>query len=225
MLITGGAGTGNEWLSSVEVFDPRNPSWSCSLPDMTKPRICHAAAGMTVCGCSSYYTPSCEKLDGKKWTVTHTLNPRRWKHVMWQSPSKGMMVMGGPYSIHSIDALQDDGTLVRQQWKLKYRIEYDDITTIYKYKNFKGTMCTIILVTNIPILIYIFCFRYSCSIDLGQTVVVTGGMFSKKNVVEYNEDGQTKELPQMIKARYRHGCTSFVDSNNRIVSFFNLQHG
>ena len=47
MLITGGS---SSFQSSVEIFDPSNPSLTCSLPDMTVTRYEHAAAGMTVCG-------------------------------------------------------------------------------------------------------------------------------------------------------------------------------
>ena len=96
MLITGGkilkTGTYERTdLSSVEIFDPRNPSLTCSLPDMTVSRNYHASVGITVCGdcfdCDDGHK-TCEKLDGRRWTVSHQLQKKLSCHGMWQSPSK-----------------------------------------------------------------------------------------------------------------------------------------
>ena len=133
MLITGGS-DGNNRLSSVEIFDPNNPSLTCSLPDMTVTREHHAAVGMTVCGGNNYKdgSQSCETLDGQQWTVTHQLEQKRWAHVMWQSPSKGIMNMGGWYSgtENTVETLQDDGSSEMEQWNLKYDTRYGDSTNI-----------------------------------------------------------------------------------------------
>ena len=128
MLITG--------KYSVEIFDPSNPSLTCSLPDMTVSRIEHAAAGITVCGGDDYFGnvgQSCETLDGRQWTVTHKLQQKREHHEMWQSPSKGIMLLGGQTrgTGNTVETLQDDGSSVMQQWKLKYDTRYVDIK--YKY--------------------------------------------------------------------------------------------
>ena len=119
-------------LSSVEIFDPRNPSLKCTLPDMTVKRNYHASVGTTVCGDDGDGRQSCESLDGQGWTVSHTLKQYRADHVMWQSPSLGMMILGGSYSYtgYTVETLQDDGSSVMQQWKLIYNTRYGDITNI-----------------------------------------------------------------------------------------------
>ena len=58
-----------------------------------------------------------------------------------------------------------------------------------------------------------YCYSNACSIDIGQSVVITGGRYTKRKVTEYREDGQTKELPQLITGRQNHGCSSYVDND------------
>ena len=129
MLITGGHDEST--LSSVEIFDPNNPSLTCTLPNMTVTRDFHAAVAMTVCGGDHYgdVSQSCETLDGQQWTVSQQLQQKRENHVMWQSPSKGMMLMGGwDSSGNTVESLREDGSSVMEQWKLKYDTRYSDIT-------------------------------------------------------------------------------------------------
>ena len=130
MLITGGY-DGSHRLSSVEIFEPDNLSLTCTLPDMTVARYYHAAVAMTVCGGDHYgdVSQSCETFDGKQWRVTYQLQQNRENHVMWQSLNKGMVIMGGwESSVDTIETLQDDGSSVMEQWKLKYDTRYGDIT-------------------------------------------------------------------------------------------------
>ena len=63
-----------------------------------------------------------------------------------------------------------------------------------------------------------YCYRDACAIDMGETVIITGGEHTKRKVTQYNEDGQHKELPELITGRRYHGCSSYVDSDNNIVS-------
>ena len=79
MLIAGGITHGYNWLSSVEIFDPSNPSLTCTLPDMNVTRYFHAAAGLTVCGDHDDGSQSCETWDGGggQWTVSHQLHQKR----------------------------------------------------------------------------------------------------------------------------------------------------
>ena len=97
MLITGGKDGSS--LSSVEIFDPSNPSVTCPLPDMTSTRYDHAGVGMTMCGADidgGDGFQSCEMFDGQQWTESHSLQSLvRFGHVMWKSPNKGIMIMGG----------------------------------------------------------------------------------------------------------------------------------
>ena len=60
----------------------------------------------------------------------------------------------------------------------------------------------------------------ACSIDLGQTVVITGGDYSMRKVTEYDEDGQHTELAQLITGRRSHGCSSFSDKDgNNVINY------
>ena len=69
-----------------------------------------------------------------------------------------------------------------------------------------------------------YCYSHACSIDLGQTVVITGGYDNEKKVTEYNEDGQSKELPQLMTGRKLHGCSSYVDKDDNIVTTDKIYH-
>ena len=53
--------------------------------------------------------------------------------------------------------------------------------------------------------------------DLGDSVVITGGWTSKL-VTQYFEDGSHKELKQLNHARDSHGCSYYVDSNQNKVN-------
>ena len=62
-----------------------------------------------------------------------------------------------------------------------------------------------------------YCYRSACSIDLGQSVVITGGVYSERTVTQYKEDGDHTEMPQLVTGRLNHGCSSYTDSDNNIV--------
>ena len=66
----------------------------------------------------------------------------------------------------------------------------------------------------------LYYYSQACGIDLGDSLVITGGYWGtgQKTVTEYTEDGQHKELPEMNTGRHYHGCSSFVDGANNIVS-------
>ena len=66
-------------------------------------------------------------------------------------------------------------------------------------------------------------YSNACSIDLGQSVVITGGYKNGRKVTEYNEDGKTRELPELIRSRDQHGCGSYVDQDDNVVSRHNLK--
>merc|ERR1712241_133804 len=54
---------------------------------------------------------------------------------------------------------------------------------------------------------------YACAINLGTTVVITGGSASKRLVGEYNEDGFIKYLPPLQgEGRYTHGCSYYKNN-------------
>ena len=50
-------------------------------------------------------------------------------------------------------------------------------------------------------------------------MVITGGSYDpSRRVAEYNEDGQHKELPQLITGRDGHGCSSYMNKDDNIVT-------
>ena len=58
-----------------------------------------------------------------------------------------------------------------------------------------------------------------CYIDLGESVVITGGLVTPwKLVTQYWENGTKKILPELNIARWAHGCSSYVDKNANIVN-------
>ena len=52
---------------------------------------------------------------------------------------------------------------------------------------------------------------------MGQSVVITGGGYTKRTVTQYKEDGTATEMLQLITGRWNHGCSSYTDSNNNMV--------
>ena len=59
--------------------------------------------------------------------------------------------------------------------------------------------------------------RWSCSIQFPDKVITTGGYPPDKAVVEYNEDGFVKYLPDLTEPRYAHGCSSYLDDDQNDV--------
>ena len=58
--------------------------------------------------------------------------------------------------------------------------------------------------------LHIYCSQ-ACAINLGSSVILTGGRNSLTTVSEYNEAGYVKNLPPLLQGRYAHGC-SFYDN-------------
>ena len=64
---------------------------------------------------------------------------------------------------------------------------------------------------------YGYIYRYACSIQLEDTVIVTGGSWSLTRVQEYNLQGSVARLPDLNTGRYGHACGYYVH-NGKIVS-------
>ena len=70
----------------------------------------------------------------------------------------------------------------------------------------------------------------ACSINLGSSVILTGGYYLPNRVSEYSESGFTKDLPELQHGRVgQHGCSYFeneegvkvdVDSNSCGLTIF-----
>ena len=57
----------------------------------------------------------------------------------------------------------------------------------------------------------------ACSINLGSTVILTGGYDSPNRVSEYSETGFTRDLPQLLQGRTSHGCSYFENEEGTKV--------
>lgn len=53
-------------------------------------------------------------------------------------------------------------------------------------------------------------------------MILTGGDWDKKEVMEYREDGSRTVLPALNNGRNSHGCSSFIDSNYNTVSIMSV---
>merc|ERR1711953_1126744 len=54
---------------------------------------------------------------------------------------------------------------------------------------------------------------YACAINLGSSVILTGGADTRNTVSQYNEAGWERDLPDLLQGRYRHGCTSYNNND------------
>ena len=63
-------------------------------------------------------------------------------------------------------------------------------------------------------------FSASCTIELEDKVIVTGGNqpTKSKKVIEYNAYGWVKDLTNMNENRHFHGCSHYLDNNNNMVN-------
>ena len=58
----------------------------------------------------------------------------------------------------------------------------------------------------------------ACSIPMGDTVVITGGVYSGTTVSVYGRWGWSGDLGPLTLPRFNHGCTSFLSARGERVS-------
>ena len=58
----------------------------------------------------------------------------------------------------------------------------------------------------------------ACSIQFPDQVVVTGGALSTNRVAVYGAEYFISYLPNLLVGRYDHGCTSFYNEDEELVS-------
>ena len=59
--------------------------------------------------------------------------------------------------------------------------------------------------------------RHACSIQMEETVIITGGDFKKNQVTVYNTEGWVADWPELNTGRWDHGCGHFVNTDNQVV--------
>ena len=68
--------------------------------------------------------------------------------------------------------------------------------------------------------------RESCSIDMGDQVIITGGLWmAATRVTVYNSLGFVADWPSLKIGRVQHGCGHFVNTDNNVVGAWHLLFG
>ena len=62
----------------------------------------------------------------------------------------------------------------------------------------------------------------ACAINLGSSVVVTGGHNYPSTVSEYNEAGYVRDLPSLLQERRSHGCSSYDNDEGTKVHKYKI---
>ena len=63
---------------------------------------------------------------------------------------------------------------------------------------------------------------YACAINLGSSVILTGGRDTLTRVSQYNETGWEKDLPTLQTGRRNHGCAYFNNNAGSKVGSINF---
>ena len=64
---------------------------------------------------------------------------------------------------------------------------------------------------------YYLIIRHACSIQMEDTVVLTGGEDTMTQVSVYNSEGWVEDWAQLQTGRYQHACGHFVNTDNQVV--------
>ena len=62
-------------------------------------------------------------------------------------------------------------------------------------------------------------YRWACSINLGDEVVLTGGFRDNRGVTtvsRYDKDGWVRDMPSLKQGRAEHGCTAFMTGEEQV---------
>ena len=64
---------------------------------------------------------------------------------------------------------------------------------------------------------YYLIIRSACSIQMEDTVVLTGGLNTKYKVTVYNTEGWVGDWAKLQRGRYNHACGHFINTDNQVV--------
>ena len=59
----------------------------------------------------------------------------------------------------------------------------------------------------------------ACAINLGSSVILTGGGYTPTTVSEYNEAGWVRDLPDLLQGRQVHGCSYYNNKEGTRVRY------
>lgn len=57
----------------------------------------------------------------------------------------------------------------------------------------------------------------ACSIELEETVILTGGLYTMNKVSIYTSSGWIEDLPDLLQGRSTHGCGHYMNDDNKMV--------
>jgi len=102
ILIAGGYSNNHEYISSVELYNPKTSS-SCFLPSLPASRFDPVSSGLRVCGGN---IRDCVEFSGGTWTTVVQLTDDRMGSSGWES-SQGLVIMGGYDSLDTAEIVRD----------------------------------------------------------------------------------------------------------------------
>ena len=193
MLTGSGAEPDSKKAKSVEVLNI-NGTHRCSLPDLAHKTWGHTQNGLTLCGGTAPEIRSeCRTFTNGFWTLPQNLTRHRSYHTSWHS-SKGFLLMGGTGKLPSQSIENLDKSLDT------------NFTKFHKSYRFIRH-CAIVL-------------------ELEDKVILTGGQLNSSvntttpssRVVVYSVNGNGDDLPDLLTGRYLHGCSHYINSDNKQVS-------
>ena len=184
---------------------------TCTLPNLPPPgRYTHSATGLTLCGGFSddENTPStCSTFTGQ-WNTSHQLGVPRYDHMSWDSPSGTILLGGGIGGTgQTTETLSHNSSTTTPSFQLLYWTRYSDLNQ-YNTCQLKQY------------------FSQACSIDLGNTVVVTGGVhdvyndthwLARSRVQVYSTAGAGERLPDLNTPRMFHACGHYI-KDDKVVT-------
>ena len=62
------------------------------------------------------------------------------------------------------------------------------------------------------------CCRQACTIQLEESVIITGGKYEEKRVEQYNLAGSMGRLPDLKTYRQTHACGLYLQEDGKVVS-------
>eukprot|EP00092_Neocalanus_flemingeri_P020654 GFUD01022379.1.p1 GENE.GFUD01022379.1~~GFUD01022379.1.p1 ORF type:complete len:495 (+),score=82.82 GFUD01022379.1:9-1493(+) len=187
LLISGGVDDHETILSSVEVFIPSS-NVSCSLPSLPSSRDDHTMDGPYVCGGNGGGAASdCLQFSSGTWTSLSTTVHHRYYHCSWWT-------QGGQGQLVLIGGNYINGANTTEV----VPVQGGEEGLSFSLKNK---------------------IEHACAITDRDTdtVIITGGQYTKSQVSRYNMEGFVSKLPDLLTGRGNHACGSFKRTDGTLV--------
>lgn len=202
ILITGGDGDDR---TSVELFSLKTLS-SCTLPSLPSEAYGHSQYQNLVCGVG-LGRKECWTLKDGNWITSHYLSHDRLGSSLWPVDD-GHILLGGTGGTENIVFY----SLLRANDRNSESAQTTQTT---------ASDSAVLLSSHSEDVRQMFTLKYktneACVIPDEDSVVVTGGYYSRNKVTRYYRNGTSTSLPDLQDGRNGHACGHYVDSNNKKV--------